>query len=436
MNGERQIKLTSIAFVLSAPVFITLDKGISLAPAYSADTVGDLIIPISYFLLPMLLAMTALTRRRVVIEAATIISAYLIIMLLLAGFFWGSTTGLTSEFTSRSLGRCLQAIIPVSAGVFASSFFMAEHDKIERARQVSRFAFTFSILIASFLGLYALQTLITGGGTRFSFFADHIGPFNNPKIKRFFPTLLAFSGAVIFITWMMTWNRGRQVSVHLLLVSILVFSGLFTFWSRTSALALFSSILASVFYIRMSRKSVVLALGMVGTILTAILIIDPSGWDNFTALSRLSNTALQLFSDQGEENYGDAIRFERVHFAFNQMMATPFGSGFATFRQELFPIEDIAIAENGFLDIGVRGGIFSLSIMIFLILRGGVRLHLWTRFDAISTGPLACAYWGYCVVSFFFLHLATETYSAMFFWFLIGAANALESPPLKRPPAL
>ncbi|WP_412564951.1 hypothetical protein [Thalassobius sp. MITS945101] len=408
----------SVALILSLPVFFTVRGGFRLAPSYSAETIGTLLLPVSYLLiLPLtvlflLRAKTwALPKLRLPLLYATIMICSLLLGLLMG---WVDTN------IARSVLRCVQTIYPVTAFVAAVFFFSRWRNDDDRALAIALFFKALCTCFTLYLLLYTLQTAISGPTSRFSSLADHIGPFTNPKVKRFFPVLLAFA-ATYFIASAVK-QRGLKRGLSLLIGGLLIL-GVSAYWSRTALLALAIGLWCVFFQIRGIHSKYLAFSGTAALLVVAGLYLSTVDDGAFAGLSRTINTLLQVSGTGGETNEGDTVRADRLAFAIQVTLSRPFGSSFELYQQYLFPIADIPIAESGFLDVSVRGGAPALAVIIAMILRAAHNLRRAHNQPGISN--ILPAFIGLVLASFTFLQLATEAYSSILFWFMLGSCHVL-----------
>lgn len=422
LEGGKQSALL-LAGLMALPVFFQVSgSGLSLAPRFSNESTGQLILPLFYILSP-LLALTLIFRIRnfqppVKITALifTLFACYTF------GISWGVITGQINNEVTRSISRYLQSCIPLFSallGIQVATLYRPS----ERHLWTCSFVKFFCYFTTSILALYAVQTLLTGSGSRFSFLADHIGPFYNPKIKRFFPSLLALAACFfISIGICRAVNHRRAINIYLILGMVAI-GGTFSFWSRTAVVMLIFGFITPLFYFKSAAKvAAYLALGG-SAFAVGITLLMTSEAEALLSFQRTINTFAFLLDAGGEENYGDDVRFVRIAFATSEMLSSPFGSGFETHEQYLFPIADIAVAENGFLDVGVRGGIIAMISLIVLSLRGLAITHSYAKSkNAVAIG-VHSANLALIVGGLPWLHFATEAYFSSFFWFFLSVTN-------------
>lgn len=412
-----------LAGLMAFPVFFQVSgSGLSLAPRFSNESTGQLILPLFYILSP-LLVLFFMFRIRDIRPPVNITALILTLFVCYTfGISWGVITGQINNEVTRSISRYLQSCIPLFSallGIQVATIYRSNERHVWLFSFVKFFCyFTICILI-----LYAFQTLLTGSGSRFSFLADHIGPFYNPKIKRFFPSLLALSACFfISIGICKAVNHRRSINLFLIL-GVIAIAGTFSFWSRTAVVMLFFGFITPLFYFKSAAKvAAYLTLGGTAFVF-GITFLMTSEAEALLSFQRTINTFAFLLDAGGEENYGDDVRFVRIAFATSEMLSSPFGSGFETHDQYLFPIADIAVAENGFLDVGVRGGVIAMLSLIVLSLRSLAITHSYARNkDAVAIG-VHSANLALIIGGLPWLHFATEAYFSSFFWFFLSFTN-------------
>jgi len=198
------------------------------------------------------------------------------------------------------------------------------------------------------------------------------------------------------------------------------------YWSRT---AIFAFMIGIIFLYIKTRASYVVYFYLFWTSLIVISYLALSGdifLDESSGLRRSLNTIRQILGFGGETNFGDVVRVNRIAFALDQTLTRPFGSSFELFSQELFPLPDIPIAENGYLDIGVRGGILSIIIFIYIQIMALRKLGRWSPNPVV--GAIGAPTFALSFGAMLFLHVATEVYIATVYWFILGALNSLLPP--------
>jgi hypothetical protein len=424
MIRERRVLLL-LALSMSLPLFFVASGGIGLAPPYSTGVTGTLIFPFSYILIPLYLPVATIFTGKLHFDSRVYVLGFLLLGCYLFGFLWGTITGRTIGSEYRSTLRFLQSSFPVVSLFLGASVIAKIVDRIEQAEELSIFIKTFAGLTGLFLFLYIGQTFLTGPSSRFALIADHIGPFNNPKIKRFYPTLLAISSVYFVARYCFEFSSGQTARAAPLIFGLILLAGTLTFWSRSALVTLFIGLIWILRFLPNARWIFLAA--VYGILLTTALIYWAlnSELESLTAVQRSLTTATNLFASSVGENSGDTVRFSRIQFAADQSLATIFGSGFETHQQFLFPIEDIAVAENGFLDVAVRGGLPALAILTYLIFAGYHRISRCAQSGSAGQKATCCVYIGLMVGALPWLHLATESYFSMLFWFILGASNTV-----------
>ena len=133
-----------------------------------------------------------------------------------------------------------------------------------------------------------------------------------------------------------------------------------------------------------------------------------------------------------ELSAGDKIRIERLIFAFSEMFKTPFGSAFSLHDNSGYLMMDIAIAENGFLDLGVRSGFLAPLLIAVIALTFIFKLNKYAIYTSSEkVFGLSAFLFSQIICVGFFLHIFTEPYYATYIWFWFGAICASITPLTK-----
>lgn len=418
---KNNITFFFLAFIFTCPVFfiVSPSKGFKLAPSYSSELTGVLLVPVSYLVSPFLLFTSVIAYRGFFFSA----SAALLGAGILGCYTISIITGLILEVPNcgdaRSFQRYLQSCIPVVSFFLGMQIIGHEKTLKAQSKKINAFIIFASYLIIGYFLLYFIQTLIGGQGNRFSVVADHIGPFYNPKIKRFYPSFLAIALVVLLALFFQRSNKYNN-KYTLLAASILGLLGLLTFWSRTAIFTLvcgFSYVSINMRFLKILSIWIVPVAALLFLYLfnfSEVLI------NSFTGVERSYHTLLVLFGDSQSSNPGDIVRFDRIWFAVSESLRTPFGSGFSLHKQYLFPVPDIAIAENGYLDVSVRGGVPALTLLVFILISAYRRV----KYAEIKLGtdmlPTRALFFSLVFGVLPWLHMTTEAYFSSFFWLLIG----------------
>jgi len=445
-----------LGYVIALPIFIEIGKAVSLAERYSAeyDRSGAIILPLSSILLPIIVMMIAVRQttlgKGIIPRVKGDNAAVAIIILTSLSATLGILTvpNLDIKWT---LLRYLQTIYPM-IGLIAPRFLLHAH-KSDRDRVTASFLCGVMIILAISLILYCAQSIIEPGPSkfRFSIIADHIGPFYNFKMKRFYPAYMAVAG-VIALSYFAFGFRNHIRRAIALLISIGLIVSIATIWSRTAILM--ASIGAAVVYAHLllsakrALRNRILQLTISFLILIAILIVAyiifPEQLSS-TSMGRSIHTLLSLVSEN-DIAPGDQIRMQRIGEAVRLGLFSPLGDLYRPRRDALGIISsELIVAENGYLDLAIRGGPFALLALIYLVVIAvfgswdsaqrnirNIHIHsmpskyIWI-YPAISAILLMISLGGNI-----FLNLATEPYFAPFFWTVIGFALCLSRPATYR----
>jgi hypothetical protein len=407
-----------VTFLIIAPIFFILEgSSLRLSTSFSSDLTGKNIVSIAVLAVPVLIFINLFyLKSRVSIFASLVL--LLLFLLPSIGYFLGILF-FEDANSSKSFNRLIQSIIPLCSFMLAIQVFSGINveRKIELMEHFYKY-FQFFLLIICFL--YILQTIFAKDlSHRFSLLADHIGPFYNPKVKRFFPAILAGivcynMGLIFFSLWKK--NILRKKPLLILIFFLIVISA---YWGRTAFAAIGLTFVYLIFVTKSFRLlSYILVIAVISSI--SIYIIS-----HFFDISLSETTSffrvISMLSSDGL-SYGDSIRIERLLFAVSEMFKTPFGSGFLLYEQHNLQAADIAIAENGFLDLGVRSG-FIAPLMVFLITMAFIiKLNkLAIKSSSESVFALGSFLFSQIICVGLFLHIFSELYYGMYTWFWFGA---------------
>lgn len=270
-------------------------------------------------------------------------------------------------------------------------------------KQIEEILYMMCILIGLINFLYVFQTLIGfNPSTRFTNIVDYIGPFYNFKIKRFYPIIccVIFLGTIYFL--IKEKKLFKSIILITFLISTLVI--ILSSWGRTSIFSLFVSLIFAVLYFRRFKDFVLhlnnaLVLIFVGSLIFSIFFSD-----FYFGIARLNESFFAAIS--GEYATGDDIRFSRMYEAFLDGVLSPFGL--------MFDYTNFVNPENGYLDIALRGGLFSLmSFVVFLFMHfKNFNLPITSNdinFIHYFRVVLICL-----IIANFFLNIFTEPYLSIF----------------------
>jgi len=421
MRVKNNITFFVLAFIFTCPVFflVSPSEGFKLAPSYSSELTGVLLIPLSYLVSPLLLFISVIAYRGFFFSASAALLGAGILGCYTISILMGLIFEVPHSGDVRSFQRYFQSCIPVVSFFLGVQIIGHEKTLKAQSKRINAFIIYASYLIIGYFLLYFIQTLIGGHGNRFSVVADHIGPFYNPKIKRFYPSFLAIALVVVFALSFQRSNKENN-KYTLIASSILGLLGLLTFWSRTAIFTLVCGFSYVSINMRFFKTLAIWIVPVVVLLFLYLFNFSEVFINSFTAVERSYDTLLALLGDNQSSNSGDIVRFDRIWFAVNESLRTPFGSGFSLHKQYLFPIPDIAIAENGYLDVSVRGGVPALTMLVFILISAYRRI----KYAEIKLGtdmlPAKALFFSLVFGVLPWLHMTTEAYFSSFFWLLIG----------------
>lgn len=433
-STARHKAIPVVALLIVLPVFIVpAPDGVQLATPYSADLIGGTILPLSLLAIPLLLLLSPPRR----LPTAAVYALLLFVLSAALGLMLGLLTPDAEGTADQRLLRFAQTIAPTLYFILGYGLISPLPDAKIQNRAIAALLVWCALFVAAFTLLYALDAALTGTPARFGQLSDTIGPFANPKMKRFFPMLMAVSAVVLVATLLPPprhkptanpWLAGPGVCV---LLAALVQS-----WSRAALLAALAGLAIIVWKNGLARSRPALAVAsLAAPLLIAAMLLAPDLSFGPNALGRSIET-LATLTGASTLDSGDAVRLGRIAMAFEHGLFTPFGDGFRVRPQPNLDHGQMILAENGWLDLAVRSGLIGTLCVLFLVARPLPALVRAARAPlADPTAPLLLAIWvAIYGVGFFFLHLATELYFATLFWLLLGMVWAARNP-LARPNA-
>lgn len=437
-----------IGALITLPIFfVATGSGLRLAPRWSGETVSLTVLPVSLLFaalcVPILLLTSPRTSGLKVERADNLLLAFVLLTTLsfLAGLFFNPMP--SPQAPLHSFLTYLQALAPIT-GFFIARLLLSPgrglHTSVTcpSVKGLGSFYLGMASTTSTFLFLYTIQTVLDGGSVfRFSGITDHIGPFVNFKMKRFFPILLAVTGTVLLS--IVLYGRTRFI---FRCIACITYGGVAVsvalMWSRTALLILLlgNCILLALPFLRGGARLRMAALTYLAVATPLVAVIVPwslSHSDAPLALGRVLGTAAAIGSDAELE---ESLRFERMREGAVQGLGMPLGDIYRMHsRGSGFRVLD---TDNGWLDIAVRAGPFGLISVLALALICALKAIRVTM--EAGTGPSVAQhyYWVYaahtsCLVSAvlfgnIWINLATEPYFGVMFWFMLGATAQINWP--------
>jgi len=435
---------TAAALIIALPVFFEPTRGgLRLSPAYS-EAVGESVTALSFSVLalPLLLAVllaSARARRRHVARPAlddALVAGYVVVNAL------ALYTGVVLAGVPEPLGMMayLQSLFPlVGYAVARITMETAPGETPERALEpLERFLITLGLGVLVYLFLYVVQTVIDGVSTfRLSIITDHIGPFYNYKMKRFFPVYVAMATASL-AAYILASRRLRGPTV-LIAGALVTFGvvGLFLMHSRTAllflvvAMSILSAGTLRVFRPTVSRRFARLSVLVLLGVALAWPAISAAGT---RSLARIYETVTVVTGARASLAPGDETRLERMRTGVEVGFGSVFGSGFQ--MEERHGLRRAVTTESGYLDIVARAGPLALALVLALVARSVLASYrLARRVHAGAVGPGRSTLWaarallalltGFALIGNVFLNVLTEPYVGPAYWFLLGSVASL-----------
>lgn len=427
-----------IGVCCALPIFFAISgTSIQLAPRnISSERLATNIpiLPLSQFLLPIFLTIVVLTQRIkyiAICQPDLFAFGYFGVMtfsLLVGRIFFNEET----RTTLMSFVLYCQTILPVAWYAVGRSAIPNNHLGVnERAHFYLAFLKAIAFTAFGCLLLFLIQTAISGGSDyRYSMISDHIGPFYNYKIKKFYSPLLVMASCIGLGVFLFQKQKPAVKCIYLG-VAVLCGAGTCMVWARTGIVTLIVGwFVLGVIAFYMARvnhafliRSCVIAVIVTAGIMTAVLSGSQS-------VARMADTLANLSDNSGELEGGDTRRFAAMWKGVEIGIFQPLGSMFQIVQRG---IEDRTFTtENGFLDLAVRGGPFAMAAFTFLAVYVVFLLFLQckTRIE-IDGGFLIGAMAGLfaiCFVGNFWLNLATEPYISAIMWACLGTSVSFAYP--------
>lgn len=424
---ERSNYFLFLGMICAMPIFFTIDNGIDLAPRLNRLLAGKPVFPLSAFAVPILLLIGFRLFNWRVRSFDVIVMCIIALMTLSVayGFFSGRIDNI-----NYSVLRYVQSVIPmiyllafrrIISGCLMSSSVYSEY------KSIYMFFVSFALTNFIFLVLYVGQTILFGNDFRFSMVADHIGPFYNYKMLRFYPVFMAISSPILF--YASTKLNGIK-SIFFIFAAAFSAAGVFLVWSRTALLILMISygILILFIYLKGGFRFRPSLIVLSCSVMVAMLVAGMSG-SNFgsnVSVDRLVGTFEAVLSGEGLGE-GDIIRLQRINRAIELGIGRPLGDNFASHEQINLPGRQLWVAENGYLDVAVRAGPFAMVLFII-----SVTVAAYGSLRAINKkGIGSLALMNFVVllplmlIGNNFLHMYSESYTNMLFMFVIALGSSL-----------
>ncbi len=431
--------------LLAVPVFLQVGSGgIALAPSYGGGGAALTVVPASALTIPGLLLLLLLAGRGTRLrffQEDLLVGLYVVLLTAsaLLGLMMNQSPAIPGA-AQLTVVRFGQALFPLAAYFLARLVVRPGPDGRASLEQLSAFVSGLSLAILLALLGYILQTgLGRASAFRFSVLADHIGPFYNYKMKRFFPSYVAIASIACLAYYLYaTGRRSRRLAALGAFMGAAV--ALMLMWSRTAMLMWLMGtgvLLAFAPFVRQEpvkrRVVAILLILTLGTTSGVLLLYQLEAQS-----PRLVTTALVLLSGSDEVGRGDVTRFERMREGTRVGLGRPLGE---MHRIHVAGAQgrDILESENGYLELAVRAGpVAMLAVLaVFLLATArGLRLAWHARLDTFSSAPAFLTHrWAAFAFSSIllsvvlagnvWLNLATEPYFAPLVWFLVGTAPAL-----------
>lgn len=426
------------AAVIIAPIFLDISGGgLALAPSYvdRASTAGN-IVPISVVLVPTLgvLAVGAFALRRggrvpAVRWEDAIVLVYA--TLHIAACLWGLLVGRAQ--VPGSILLVLQALYPIAAYLLARVLVETHRAVCLPPVIATGLQRGFLVGLAWVGGLalvgYLVQTAIDGfQGWRFGLIADHIGPFYNYKMKRYFSIYLAIiSGTLVTYALLARTNWRRAVAA--IGGSLFGLTAILVTHSRTAVGTFLVVVMVGAAGVvdamsgRIRRRgaiaiAVAVALGATVAVNTPI--------EQARAVLRVEQT-LAALAGEDRLDRGDVRRFEAWETGVTGSFAGFFGTAYEV-RRRSGGAKRVVNTESGYLDISARAGLPALLSALLILAVTGWRATenaLWMR--EASLGDAVWVSWSISgtmvatlVVIVPFITSLGEPYLGPALWFTMG----------------
>lgn len=447
--GRWRPRLEHLAAVaIGLPIFFSVGRGsVGLSPPYSERAVESVTsVPFSVVGLPaiFLLLLLATDRRRSAFSRRLLLDDVTVLAYVLvntgAVLYGAVLSGLAEP---AAVLTYMQTIFPV-VGYFAARFLMnrgAATRVFEGRERASEFLMVLSLLTLTFLLLYVVQTLVDGlSSFRLSIITDHIGPFYNYKMKRFFPLYVALATACM-VSYAI-YSRGGHRRVVAGGLALFGTMGLVLMHSRTALLffaaatAILGLGLFNVQRLAVKRRAIGVAAFLVLGGLVAAVPISKVG---SKSLARLYQTLLVL-TDAGPLGQGDETRLERMRYGVEVGFGSAFGSGFQIERRH--GLRRAVTTESGYLDTVARAGPLALCLILVVVARSlyfAARIHARAWRDSSEIFPVWAAksllgsLIAFSLVGNVWVNTFTEPYLGPAYWFLLGTTVSLVSSTYRGP---
>lgn len=198
--------------------------------------------------------------------------------------------------------------------------------------------------------IYIFQTFIgIGPNSFYSIVVDHIGPFNNFKIKRFYPSAISVILLLQIFYLFLNKNFFKKLIVFIFLIStIFVIGGT---WGRSAPVTISFGFLV---FILLTSKTVIFkyVIASISALFIFIYLFGGAIFENTFGILRFIETLGQVGELESE-------RFRRIMLGIEEGMLAPFGY--------MFIYEGKISPENGYLDIATRSGTIGFVIFILFI---------------------------------------------------------------------
>lgn len=449
--SDRRLRPAGLAAAtIALPVFLEVSGGrLRLSPAY-VERVGESVtaLPLSVFALPVLLVLL-LARAR----GRALASRPGLDDLLVLGYVVVNSAALYAGVVLSGMPEpigvmgYLQTVFPLVAYAAARLVMRpVPGESIGTSLEpAGRFLSVLGFTVSVFLLLYMAQTVIDGASSfRLSLITDHIGPFYNYKMKRFFPVYVAMATTSLAAYLLLAGRLGRARAAGIGGLLVIGVVGLLLMHSRTALLLFLVGLgvvcagLLTVFRLTVDRRLLRLA-ALVA--LGAMLAWTPISAVGSRSLARIYETLTVVTGAQESLAAGDETRLERMTYGVEVGFGSVFGSGFRT--EERHGLRRAVTTESGYLDIVARAGPLALALILALVARSvllGVRLERRSRAGPARTGERA--HWAgravlalliaFAFVGNVLLNVLTEPYVGPAYWFLLGSVVSLAREPTGR----
>jgi hypothetical protein len=413
--------LRLLGFLSTLPVFINLGNGIGLGelPRRVEARSGGFDVPIGSVVLPMLIGLVILgfimkpsTRigKFTLMDAAALSYLMVNIVSLAAGI-----TLNPKDIDQASYFRFAQTVSPLVW--YAVGRYVVAGD-IERLRVVLAAAFA---TVAAAAAVLVFATMVQGLNDETGL-AHTIGPYNNSKSLRFFPTLSGVA-AGYHLSHAVLDKRGRIVPVcaALTCTAVVLFS-----YSRTALLVL-ALAYASAAFAALKHRDLSLALPVVAAAGLVLLLAAPAlveaDWS--ISLSRVEGEGAE------QSNLG---HYERSIASFKETASLPLGRMYATnVTQERglrTTYEGVIDSENQFGEAGGRAGPVAFVAIVVLLVNPIFRLM---KMGSVVVAETSFVHFlkfllvvGMVLTSFLQISL-TEAYYSSVCWLVLGALAYAEN---------